>query len=632
MRLGTSITLAAVTLLLAAGAASAQDPSDAYIPDIRAGVYPENTIVTVRDVVVTAIFPFGMWVQEPADTSFAFSGIWCYNAGLPAVEVGQMVHVKGRYEEYFDLSEINIPAGSGQITPAGFGDVPEPKVLHPNQVRNGSPTGEDWEGCLVKVENVEVTSNNPQYGQYGVTEIGAPGDSVICDDRALNPPARPPVGATFNSITGIMDYHFSERKLQPRGDDDLDWASGEPAPDLEVAYCTSNTEVDVRFDRPVDEVTAGMISNYFFVDSGQFAQTAVRDPEREDLVHLTVANAFTPNSTVPEIIRVSGVENREGTPMVGTASRTFIAGVSSIEFVQTVANLDSSQVAGQIVTISGIVTAGTAHDFIGGGAFQYYIEHPGGGPRSGINIFDRNLVDRGDEMLIAGEVREYQGLTEIYIPDHVEILSTGNPVPGPDLVTVATLSDSLTAEPWECVFIRLENVAVADTVGLDRFGEWQVRVGPDTVTVDDEAYYAYQPVIGHELDYLQGVIDCYFTTFLVQPRNSYDIGSPNGVSVGDAGSPVVARSELKGGAPNPFNPYTNIRFAIREEGPVDLAIYDLSGRLVRTLLSGDQLASGEHSLPWDGRSDTGKALASGTYIVRFEAADVERVQKITLMK
>jgi hypothetical protein len=318
--------------------------------------------------------------------------------------------------------------------------------------------------------------------------------------------------------------------------------------------------------------------------------------------------------------------------MVGTQSLTFIAGVSTIEFVQTVANLDSSQVAGEIVTISGIVTGGTAHDFIGVGAFQYYIEQPGGGPRSGINIFDRNLVDRGDEMLIAGECIEYFGATEIEIPDHVEVLSTGNPVPGPDLVTVATLSDTLTGEPWEGVLVRLQNVTVADTVGFDQFGEWQVHSGPDTLNVDDEAYYPYVPNVGHNLDYLQGVLDFQFGEHTLQPRNTYDIGSPNGVAVGDAGSPVVARSELEGGAPNPFNPYTNIRFAIHEEGPVDLAIYDLSGRLVRTLLSGDQFATGEHSLPWDGRSDTGKALASGTYIVRFQAADVERVQKITLMK
>jgi hypothetical protein len=115
----------------------------------------------------------------------------------------------------------------------------------------------------------------------------------------------------------------------------------------------------------------------------------------------------------------------------------------------------------------------------------------------------------------------------------------------------------------------------------------------------------------------------------VQPRNAWDIGTPGGVSVEEGGSPLVARTELKGSAPNPFNPFTHIRFAVRGRGPVDLAIYDLAGRRVRTLVSGEQLAGGEYSLPWDGRSDAGRIQASGTYLIRFEAEGVENTQKIT---
>jgi hypothetical protein len=66
-----------------------------------------------------------------------------------------------------------------------------------------------------------------------------------------------------------MDYNFDERKIQPRGDDDLNWASGEPAPRVEVAYSTSSTGVDVRFDRPVSAASAGIVGNYFF-QFGQF--------------------------------------------------------------------------------------------------------------------------------------------------------------------------------------------------------------------------------------------------------------------------------------------------------------------------------------------------------------------------
>jgi hypothetical protein len=461
-----------------------------------------------------------------------------------------------------------------------------------------------------------------------------PTDTLTCDDTALNFPPRPPVGSVFNFMTGIVHYGFGEHKLNPRDNDDLDWASGSPAPGVRIAYSTSNTQVDVRFDRNVDPVSAGDELNYFFNNLGEFPSAAVRDAVEHDLVHLTVATPFVPNNPVPEIIDISGVKNEELVVMPATVSKTFIGGVSTIDFVQTGVG-GPSQVVDQVVTVTGIVTGDNSHDYFGADGSRFYLEKPGGGPRSGIFVFDRlHLVNRGDQLKVAGTVLEFSRKTEIDDPPFVEVMATGQPIPGPDMLTVATLEDTLTAEAYEGVFVRVNNVVVAEDTVMVGFGEWKVKAAaaPDTVLIGDEGLYFYEPTVGDPLAFVQGPLDFAFGTFRIQPRSPSDIAS-NGVAVDDTGAPeTVARTELQGNAPNPFNPATAIRFALRNEGPVDLAIYDLSGRLVRTLARGDRFAAGDHTMAWDGRSDAGKELSSGVYLVRFEAGDVESSHKITLMK
>ncbi len=83
--------------------------------------------------------------------------------------------------------------------------------------------------------------------------------------------------------------------------------------------------------------------------------------------------------------------------------------------------------------------------------------------------------------------------------------------------------------------------------------------------------------------------------------------------------------------PNPFNPLTKIAFALDQNGPVRLAVYDLQGRLVRTLVSEPMLA-GEHTLVWDGRDDAGQQAASGTYVYRLTTDGATLSHKMTLVK
>ena len=83
--------------------------------------------------------------------------------------------------------------------------------------------------------------------------------------------------------------------------------------------------------------------------------------------------------------------------------------------------------------------------------------------------------------------------------------------------------------------------------------------------------------------------------------------------------------------PNPFNPSTNIRFTLPEGGEVALAIYNIQGRQIRTLVSGD-LAAGTHSFMWDGTSEDGKRVASGIYLYELRAKNFTARKKLVLSK
>ncbi len=84
--------------------------------------------------------------------------------------------------------------------------------------------------------------------------------------------------------------------------------------------------------------------------------------------------------------------------------------------------------------------------------------------------------------------------------------------------------------------------------------------------------------------------------------------------------------------PNPFNPSTKIAFAVPAGGGrVDLQIFDLSGRLVRTLVSDDRPA-GNHTAVWTGLDDAGRRTASGTYFYRLKAPGFEETRKMVLVK
>jgi hypothetical protein len=114
-------------------------------------------------------------------------------------------------------------------------------------------------------------------------------------------------------------------------------------------------------------------------------------------------------------------------------------------------------------------------------------------------------------------------------------------------------------------------------------------------------------------------------------------GDPQVLGVDELVAPVAVGDLPASGlgalvnVPNPFNPSTEIRFTVHRAGEGSLRVFDTQGRLVRTLYVGE-FATGAQSFTWDGRSDTGAPVASGTYLYRLEVAGETGSRKMMLLK
>ena len=99
----------------------------------------------------------------------------------------------------------------------------------------------------------------------------------------------------------------------------------------------------------------------------------------------------------------------------------------------------------------------------------------------------------------------------------------------------------------------------------------------------------------------------------------------------DPVSPLVEKYDLEQNYPNPFNPSTNITFQIADQQNITLQIFDLNGRLVRTLVNESRMP-GKYTLIWDGRTNDGHFSGSGIYFYKLSAGKHSFTRKMLLLR
>lgn len=129
-----------------------------------------------------------------------------------------------------------------------------------------------------------------------------------------------------------------------------------------------------------------------------------------------------------------------------------------------------------------------------------------------------------------------------------------------------------------------------------------------------------------ELVLLDQILDAALPTPCQQEPNPVDVRED-----GELETPPIMTA-LHQNVPNPFNPTTTIRFNLALDDHVSLQIYDVAGRLVRTLLDQEMLRGWNHRVVWDGLDEEGTSVSSGIYFCRLKTSGVSQSRKMLMMR
>lgn len=99
----------------------------------------------------------------------------------------------------------------------------------------------------------------------------------------------------------------------------------------------------------------------------------------------------------------------------------------------------------------------------------------------------------------------------------------------------------------------------------------------------------------------------------------------------DFGAAVLDAYKLRQNYPNPFNPSTSIAYSLSKAGQVELTIYDLMGRIIKTLVS-EHKQAGDFSTQWNGQDNQGRSVASGAYLYKLEVNGAVLTRTMTFIK
>lgn len=110
--------------------------------------------------------------------------------------------------------------------------------------------------------------------------------------------------------------------------------------------------------------------------------------------------------------------------------------------------------------------------------------------------------------------------------------------------------------------------------------------------------------------------------------NVYTFTTPLGI---EEGHEIPSRCVLHQNTPNPFNSGTSVSYSVMAKEKVRLKVYDLTGRVVKTLVD-DMQNPGYYKIRWDGRDDKDKTLASGIYFYRMEIGGFKSTKKMILLR
>ncbi|KAB2911744.1 MAG: hypothetical protein F9K40_00265 [Kofleriaceae bacterium] len=450
---------------------------------------PPGTPVTLRGVVVTAVDNFAnprdgnqyvgnFYVAEPEGG--AFSGVLVHGAPLDQVAqlaVGDLVDITSAEKDEFSWTGDDktntevVPLANGEmtVTKVGPGTVPAPQVLDALMIGQMAETAreaeyEKWEGVLVRVENVSVTSEirpinqdyppEAKFVKFSITGVLEVDSSLA--EIPYSETGEPWLsgGDCLMSVTGMGDY-FYNYKVLPRATADIVMGGTScPAPEA-PGTCTDG------------------IDN----DANGFMDCADRGCDTEE-------PTCTSDTTVANV--QMGMHNDGDQVRIADAVVTAIGrGPTNIQTIWVADSATAGPYNGLQVyrgTNAGMVPAGVV---------------------VGAHVTLQGEVDEFNDASGTGTLTQLRSPTITVIPGTPEM-----PVPATD-VPLATLIDDTTGEPYEGVLVELENVRMTGTPTGQTFGVryFGTQAAPSTILFqsDDDIRSALTQADGTCFSLIRGI-------------------------------------------------------------------------------------------------------------------------------
>lgn len=281
-----------------------------------------------------------------------------------------------------------------------------------------------------------------------------------------------------------------------------------------------------------------------------------------------------------------------------------------------------TELAGQIVTVRGVVTLGSGR--LTPTYTSVFIQDESG---AGINIYKYGAVladfARGNQVEVKGDLYNYNGLHEIRLQSHRK-LAENQPLPTPRRIRTADIA-AITDQGQRVEItgiIQSKTESGGNTTLLVNDGS-----GVGKIYADVDANLNLAAFLVADTVRVVGVKSVYSKEGEILLAYDEDISRyhPMGVnppSISDLPESFV----LRGNFPNPFNARTVIQYELSQPASISLRIYNLAGQEIAELAAGPQ-AAGVHSIIWEA-----PLVPSGVYVLQLATASQRVTHKMLLLK
>lgn len=593
------------------------------------------------------------------DTSAQYQGTF-----FDLIDTAQVVEITLTVNEFNTTTQGEVVISP--VTPVSIIQQlpkrPDPIELEISDFMSGgvlNPLSEKYEGQYVVIRNVVTSDRNSSTGTFRIND--GQGNYMFMFDQSgyftkrshrltgLTTYDAPVDGTVLSYIRGVIQTRTTGYYIGPIYPGDMEIAVTPPAISSlkrNLAQVQTNQSVTISAN-VTDDGSVDSVRLYYRVDGGSYTS-----------VNMTHGTGNSYSGMIPGVNSDSALVNYYiwSKDNQGNTS-TLPSNISNVQYFYLVLDrnvtiqdvqynpfgTDVSGYNGYRVPLTGVVTADTS-DCTPTFALRIYMQN-GQGPWSGIQVGTRGTngstirgFQKGQLVTVNGLVWDEAvtptfNVTRIDSITSVQILSSGNPIPDPEVLQTSTIGTSglgqVQKEQWESVLIRYNNVTVTNENAdfPSNFGEMYVSDGSTDTRVELEDgnhdYHnlsdptrLYYVKTGSTFDALQGVLYYSFGNYKLVPRNNNDFIGYNPVSVETDGT-IPTEYELSQNYPNPFNPSTKINFSLPFESNIRLSVFNILGQEVKVLVDNQVQPIGNYNLTFDARD-----LPSGIYFYRLTASSL----------